>query len=139
MRANLTLEQFADRLNVKRSGPLSTLENSRRVPKAATIRRHAAALGCTPADLLAGVLTEYDVLRGVSTPTPSVVPERTTMKPIEAKALRLFAASSDTGQKRALGLLDEVRRAFPRKPPPQSKRQSGETSGVKENKGRGTR
>lgn len=67
-RAGLTQEQVAQALTYLRGAPVSLLERkTTKVPKPATIRKHAAALNCQPADLLAGVPTDYDRLR---TPTP---------------------------------------------------------------------
>ncbi len=129
-RVGLTLEKFAERLGLKRAGPLSTLENGERLPKGRTISRHAKVLGCTPADLLDGVVTEYDTLRGTTVPAPSRAPVHRLTR-TETRALRLLALASDQGQKKALGLLAEVARAFPRQTPtPESGQIVGRTSGA---------
>lgn len=61
----LSQEAVAQRLGITRQGNLSVREKrDQRVPKPQTIRRHAKALGCKPADLLRGVITEYDAMRG---------------------------------------------------------------------------
>jgi transcriptional regulator with XRE-family HTH domain len=63
-RAGLTQEQVAKRLRYRRAAPVSLLERkTTKVPRAKTIKKHAAALGCHPWELLAGVATEYDPLR----------------------------------------------------------------------------
>lgn len=64
----MTLEDLARRLGLGRAAPLSRLENSEHIPKPETIAEYAGAIGCTPADLLRGVLTPYDALRGSSVP-----------------------------------------------------------------------
>jgi transcriptional regulator with XRE-family HTH domain len=74
-RAGLTQEVLATRLKLKRPTPVSLWEGQRRsaIPKARTIKKIAAALGCQPWELLDGVETEYDKLRkDAATATPSV-------------------------------------------------------------------
>lgn len=65
----LSQETVARLLNITRGGNLSARElHETDVPKPANIRKHAEALGCTTADLLRDVVTEYDVLRGTVQP-----------------------------------------------------------------------
>jgi len=61
----LTQEALAGLLEFKRPGPIALQEtvHKARVPLPRTIRRYAAALGVAPADLMKGVVTEYDRLR----------------------------------------------------------------------------
>lgn len=70
LRAKLSQEAVAERLDLEkaRGGPVSNIElRTKRVPKASTVLRHAEALRCKPWELLAGVPTDYDLIR---TPTP---------------------------------------------------------------------
>lgn len=60
----MTLKELADALGIAEPSNLSTLENGDRLPEPETIVRYAEALGCSPADLLEGVVTDYDRLRG---------------------------------------------------------------------------
>ncbi len=64
--AKLTQEGLADRMKLKKPTPISLMEGPRKakVPRPATIRKLAAALGVRTADLMDGVITEYDRLRG---------------------------------------------------------------------------
>lgn len=63
----LSQETVARRLGLTRQGNLAKLEKSAKIPKPATITRHARALECSTADLLHDVVTDkYDVLRGGS-------------------------------------------------------------------------
>lgn len=67
----LTQEQVAVALKFKRPAPVSLIERRLvKPPRQHTIKRHAAALGCQPCELLAGVPTEYDWLRTLP-PVPS--------------------------------------------------------------------
>lgn len=68
VRANLTQEELADRLGFARASPISLWERpSAPVPEPKTIVKLADAIpGCTPADLLRGVVTPYDALRGAA-------------------------------------------------------------------------
>ncbi len=61
----LTQEALAERLGFRRPGPVALQETKHkaRVPLPRTIRRYAAALGIAPAELMKGVVTEYDRLR----------------------------------------------------------------------------
>ena len=62
---DVTQEVLAERLGFKRPGPIALQETKfkARVPKPDTVRRYAAALGVSPADLMKGVVTEHDRLR----------------------------------------------------------------------------
>lgn len=137
--AGLTLEALAERLRLKRPGPLSTLETGKKIPKASTIRKHAEALGCSAADLLGGVVTEYDALRGATAPTPASAVKADPLTPIERRALRLLRLTTDVGQRRALGLLSEVARSLPREKRQGSRPRTAETPAGRENKVRGIR
>ena len=61
--ANVTQEELARRLKLKRTTPISLWENLGTLPRPKTIVRVAGALECSPADLLEGVVTPYDLLR----------------------------------------------------------------------------
>jgi transcriptional regulator with XRE-family HTH domain len=110
----LTLEAVAQRLGLKRAAPLSTLERSHHVPKAETIREYAAAIGCEPAALLAGVVTEHDALRGSAAPTAAVAARTERLTRNETRALQLMRLIADEGQPDALRALVLHARAFPR-------------------------
>jgi transcriptional regulator with XRE-family HTH domain len=64
LQRGITQEQLAEKMGYERQNGVSKLETSESLPEPATIKRVAKAIGCTPADLLAGVWTEYDVMRG---------------------------------------------------------------------------
>lgn len=68
-RAGLTQEELAARLQYKGQAPLSLLETGAKIPTPKTIIKLAHALDCTSADLLVGVVTPYDELRGSTAPT----------------------------------------------------------------------
>lgn len=75
-RRGLTQAALAAALG-KSQGQVSGWEKGRRFPEAQTITRIAAALSkhgppCSPKELLAGVVTPYDALRGSTTPTAPV-------------------------------------------------------------------
>jgi transcriptional regulator with XRE-family HTH domain len=63
-RAKLTQDGLAARLGFKKPTPISLWETGTTVPQPRTIEKLAAALECKPADLLVGVVTPYDTLRG---------------------------------------------------------------------------
>jgi transcriptional regulator with XRE-family HTH domain len=64
----LKQEELSKKLGYKRASNVSLIENSARLPEPATIRRMAAVLGCSTSELLDGVETEYDRLRGENPP-----------------------------------------------------------------------
>jgi len=71
LHAEMSQEAVAAKLGYKkdRSGNVSSLESgSRGLPKPATVRDHAKALGVEPWQLMEGVVTEYDALRSVPEP-----------------------------------------------------------------------
>jgi transcriptional regulator with XRE-family HTH domain len=67
-RADLSQTDLAARMQ-SRPNWISLLERSTDLPSPDTVSRLAAALGVLPAELLAGVLTPWDVLRGATEPT----------------------------------------------------------------------
>ena len=144
-RRRITQIQFAEMLGVKQA-QISSWEKGRRLPEPPSIQRIAAALSregspCSPADLLAGVVTEYDVLRGAVAPTAERQATALMLSMIERRALRLLGLTSDVGQRQAVGLLAEVAKAFPR-PQPQPREpavRSDRTSVLVARKVRGTR
>lgn len=136
---HLTLEALATRLGLKRAAPLSTLELGTHVPKAETIVEYAAAIGCEPKDLLAGVMTPYDVLRGSTAPTPARTPTERTLTPNEKRAVRLLGLMSEIGQRKGIGLLAECAKAFPLGPPQESSARTDQRRVVRARTGRGTR
>ena len=62
-KAGLTQEALASKLGMAKPAPISIWERGSQVPTPRTILRLAAALGCEPADLMAGVVTPTDALR----------------------------------------------------------------------------
>jgi transcriptional regulator with XRE-family HTH domain len=113
----LTLEQVADRLGLKRSAPLSTFERSRHVPKAETLEEYAQAIGCTAADLLAGVVTEYDRLRGSTSPSALPPPAAPTPPRHAEHVLGLLDGLTEKGRALALEYLEFLVTKFPRETP----------------------
>lgn len=59
----ITQEQVYRALGFKRQANVSLLERSKALPKPATIRKMAAAIGVSALELLEGVKTPYDLLR----------------------------------------------------------------------------
>lgn len=135
----LTLEEVGRRLGLKRPAPLSTLERSNHIPKAETIKEYAAAIGCTPADLLAGVVTEYDVLRGSAAPTSQPAPSVEKLTRTEKRALVLLRATSDARQPAAVRSLALHAHAYPRGATRAPNLRTGQRSLGPSRKGRGTR
>lgn len=65
---------LAKRLGFRDSSRISHWESGRTLPEAETVTTLATALRCSPADLLAGVVTPYDALRGQQElPGPSLL------------------------------------------------------------------
>lgn len=60
----LTQEAVAARLGFKRTTPISIWERGAKLPGPKTIVKLAAAIGCQPEELMAGVITPYDAIRG---------------------------------------------------------------------------
>lgn len=141
-RRRITQTQLAEWLGV-RQAQISAWEKGRRLPGSESIQRITEALSrveliCQPADLLAGVVTEYDVLRGSATVTPER-PSAPTLTATERRALRLLGMASERGQYQALGLLAEVAKAFPRDARRESTARSGQTTSATRRTGRGKR
>jgi transcriptional regulator with XRE-family HTH domain len=135
----LTLEEVARRLGLQRPSNLSTLERSSHVPKADTIKEYAAAIGCEPAALLAGVLTEYDILRGAAVPTTPILLSGQQLRPFEIRALRVLRRMSVAGQRIAVSRLSGVAAAFPIDGSQESAERNHGTHAGKASKGRGKR
>lgn len=107
----LSQERLAQLLHV-RQGQISSWEKARRQPNAESIKRIAEALGCDPKDLLAGVVTELDALRGGQAPTPArrTIP---TLRRDEKMLLRVFRSMNDQGRALALDQVKRLAPAFP--------------------------
>lgn len=88
-RRGITQVQLAEWLAVKQA-QVSAWEKGRRLPSAGSIERIAKALSrvtpCPAADLLAGVLTEYDRLRGSTVPL-APAPVGDVLTPNETRAV----------------------------------------------------
>jgi transcriptional regulator with XRE-family HTH domain len=88
--ADLTQEQLAERMGMKRTTPISLWERALSLPEPRTIVRLAAAVGRTPADLLRDVITPLDALRGYAvTPPLELARELATREIIEAASVKL--------------------------------------------------
>ena len=73
-RAGLTQSGLAKRLGFTGSSTVSHWESGRMLPAPHTVTTLAAALRCSPADLLVGVVTPYDALRGLQElPGPEIL------------------------------------------------------------------
>ena len=113
-RANMSQEDVARALKVKhdRGSSVSNIERLAFAPAlASTVTRHAAALGCEPWQLLAGVATRFDQLRA-----------RTPLSDEEWSALA-WGLALLTGQPRRLaleGIQSFVERLPPGEAPPQA-------------------
>jgi transcriptional regulator with XRE-family HTH domain len=70
IRAGLTQDALAERLHFKRQTPLSIWERDRKLPGPKTIEKLAHAIGCSTAELMAGVTSPYDLLRAPGTSAP---------------------------------------------------------------------
>jgi len=135
---HLTLETVAKRLKLERAAPLSTFERSAHVPKADTIIKYALAIGCSAADLLAGVVTDYDELRGSTEPTAvTTSTDGLRLTQTQKRILRMLAAMSDEGQRLAASRIAGLVAAFPREPLPESSAPARETPAETIRKARG--
>jgi len=73
-RAGLEPRDLAKRLGLKDSSTISHWESGRILPAPRTVSTLAAALRCSTADLLVGVVTPYDALRGLrELPGPEIL------------------------------------------------------------------
>lgn len=72
-RIGITQTDLARRMETRPSW-VSLLERSTDLPTPETVERLARALGVVPAELLEGVITPWDVLRGATAPTAAVQP-----------------------------------------------------------------
>ena len=68
--ADITQTDLAARMGT-RANWISLLERSTDLPSPETVKRLSEALGVLPSELLAGVLTPWDILRGTTTPVPA--------------------------------------------------------------------
>jgi len=111
----ITQEALAERLKLKRQTTVSAWEKGRRTPKPSTIKRIAAQVGCDPAELLEGVETDYDRLRGAVSPTPEKA-NGITLTRNEARALRILRSVPPAEQHDALVVFGLVARRYRRSP-----------------------
>jgi transcriptional regulator with XRE-family HTH domain len=63
LRGEISQEEIARRLKLKRQANVSAIELSQRIPTPRMILKHAAALRQPPSELLKDVITEYDRIR----------------------------------------------------------------------------
>lgn len=98
----LSQEELSDRVGLTQ-GYISAAERSADVPLPDTIRQFAKALKVPPAELLRGVLTPYDALRG------STAPADAAPEPVrhDQRTTRLLALWSQADEK-TRGLILEV-------------------------------
>lgn len=59
----LTQKDLAKKMKLASNTPISLWERTLGIPRADTVKRIADGIGCSTADLLAGVETAYDALR----------------------------------------------------------------------------
>lgn len=136
-RQHVTQIELARRLAVQQ-GQISAWETGRRVPEAPTVKRIADVLDVEPKDLLAGVVTDYDKLRGATVPiAPPPLGEVLTRS--EMKALRIFRDTSDAGQPLLIDHMQTFQRGFPRPESPESSARSDEKRTGTTDKARGKR
>jgi transcriptional regulator with XRE-family HTH domain len=112
-RLEISQETLAQRLGV-RQAQVSAWEKGRRRPNAASVLRIAEALGCAPAELLTGVVTDLDALRGVVSTAPRTRTPRLTRD--EKKLLREFRKMNEKGQRLAIDQVARLAPAFPLPP-----------------------
>lgn len=116
-RRGITQVQLAEWLGVKQA-QISSWERGRRLPEADSIERIAAALSrveppCLPATLLAGVLTDYDRLRGSVEPTPATPAAPSRLSSRARRLLRVFEQTNAEGQRHAIRSVLAFHKAFP--------------------------
>lgn len=63
LRAGVTQEELARRAGKTRQANLPSYENDKKFPSPKLVRQHAAVLGVSTADLMAGVVTDFDRIR----------------------------------------------------------------------------
>lgn len=79
-------EVLAQRMGLKRQAQVSRWETSPDVPSPDTIERIAKAIGCTTADLMLGVVTPYDLLRGGIALPQKLIKEAPHLRPGQRSA-----------------------------------------------------
>lgn len=109
--AGLTQEDLAQRLGFKRTSPISIWERSLGTPTPDNVVKIARAIGCQTAELLRGVQTPYDALRGhafVAHPTadPKLTDE-------DRRWLALGRRAGRTLRRSFSELIEATLRAFP--------------------------
>lgn len=89
-------EEIARRLKLRRQANISAIELGSKVPSVRTIVKHAAALKCTPAELLEGVQTDYDRLRNGTYAQTAPVSRKARQKARQADGINRFARNVET-------------------------------------------
>jgi transcriptional regulator with XRE-family HTH domain len=136
-RLGISQEKLAQKLGV-RQAQVSAWEQSRRRPTPDSIQRIAAAIGCQPSVLLAGVMTEIDTLRGAKAPTaPRSRVQLLTLS--EKKLLRVFREMNEEGQALALDQMKRMAPSFPPLPLQESREPQSDTPQATTRKGHGKR
>jgi transcriptional regulator with XRE-family HTH domain len=111
-RAQLSQGQLAERLKFKRTTPLSIWEHGHKFPGPKTMIKLATAIGCTTADLLHGVETPYDRLRGHASATNGE-----TLTADERQLLKFYRGLSPALQRRHVALMAVTQSALAALPP----------------------
>lgn len=93
-RQGLTQEDLARRLGFARPTPISIWETGTQIPTPKTIVKLATGLVCTPSDLLLGVVTPYDALRGSIEPTGPAAAGGIVLRDDEKRLLRTYRTLS---------------------------------------------
>lgn len=100
-RAGLTQEQLARKLGYLRQSPVSQWETGKvELPEADTVVRLAKELGCATTDLMRGVVTPWDAVRG-STDIPTASHEDIRLTDDEVALVRLWRRLPE-GQRHSL-------------------------------------
>jgi len=131
-RQGLTQEDLARRLGYERPTPISIWEKGPEIPTPKTIVKLATGLVCSPAELLLGVVTPYDALRGSIEPTGSAAAGGIVLRDDEKRLLRTYRMLSADRRAEVLEYVlfvaRLVRRLAPHTParePSESERSSG--------------
>lgn len=118
-RQGLTQEDLARRLGYARPATISILESRDQIPTPKTIVKLATGLVCPPSELLLGVVTPYDALRGSIEPTgPAAAGVMTLRDDYEKRLLRTYRTFSPERKAEVLEYVLFVARLVRRHPAP---------------------
>lgn len=109
--ARLTQDALAQRLGFHRATAISLWERSAHVPEPRTIRKIAAAIGCSAKVLMRNVVTEYDALRHtaiVLTPDEVVALEARQLSDDDDKLLACWRQFEPQTQAKFMALFEHM-------------------------------